>query len=86
VRFGLERRVVFLRVVVPLRFRDLLDALKARQPFLKPILAYFLGRPGLGIGVPCRVKMSLPNNYNGTLSCITWSAQVRLNGVKLRIT
>jgi len=29
------------------RFR--LAALKAFQPFLKPILAYFLGSPGLGI-------------------------------------
>jgi hypothetical protein len=38
-------RAVFRRCPfrVP-RFR--LDALKAFQPFLKPILAYFLGRPG----------------------------------------
>jgi len=32
------------------RFRCVvrLEALKARQPFLKPIRAYFLGSPGLG--------------------------------------
>jgi hypothetical protein len=29
-----------------------LDALKALHPFLKPIFAYFLGRPGLGTSYP----------------------------------
>jgi len=29
-----------------------LEALKARHPFLKPILAYFLGSPGLGTFYP----------------------------------
>ena len=38
------RRTMPLRVVRRLRF----DALNARQPFLNPILAYFLGSPGLG--------------------------------------
>ena len=47
---GLDRvkalRAVFRRC--PFRVPRLrLAALKARQPFLKPILAYFFGRPGL---------------------------------------
>ena len=43
---GVRRRVTERRrgEVEDLRLR--LAALKARQPFLKPILAYFLGRPG----------------------------------------
>jgi len=40
--------------VVALRPRDRLAALKARQPFLNPILAYFLGRPGLGTWKPSK--------------------------------
>jgi len=45
---GLEvrRRLATVRRLVPGRARDRLAALKARQPFLNPILAYFLGRPG----------------------------------------
>jgi len=34
--------------------RPRLAALKARQPFLNPILAYFLGSPGLGTRVPSK--------------------------------
>ena len=44
-RRGLERFEAF-------RTRERLDALKALHPFLKPILAYFLGSPGLGTQVP----------------------------------
>jgi len=35
-----------------LRCVERLEALKARHPFLKPILAYFLGSPGLGTSYP----------------------------------
>jgi len=48
---GLRRRVTVLRrrlVGDTRRVRDRFAALKARQPFLNPILAYFLGSPGLG--------------------------------------
>jgi len=47
---GLRRRVTVRRRLVgdTLRVRDRFAALKARQPFLNPILAYFLGSPGFG--------------------------------------
>ena len=45
---AVRRRVVLRRRVVAFGRRARLDALKARQPFLNPILAYFLGSPGLG--------------------------------------
>jgi len=46
-RRAVLRTAPFL-VVVRFRCVERLDALKARQPFLKPIRAYFLGSPGLG--------------------------------------
>ena len=54
---GLLRRrltVVRRRLEGDRRVRLRLAALKARQPFLKPILAYFFGSPGLGTQEPSR--------------------------------
>ena len=55
--------------VVALR-RPRLAALKARQPFLNPILAYFLGRPGLGTWKPSKEPLLSDAQRSGTVLAV----------------
>jgi len=57
--------------VVALRLRARLDALKARQPFLKPILANFRGNPGLGTWKPSKEPLL-------SYTCAHWAQALML--------
>jgi len=56
--------------VVALRLRDRFAALKARQPFLNPILAYFLGSPGLGTRVPSKEPLLSDAQRSGAVLAV----------------
>jgi len=51
--------------------RPRLAALKARQPFLNPILAYFLGSPGLGTWKPSKEPLL-------SYACTHWAEALML--------
>ena len=53
-----------------LRPRDRFAALKARQPFLNPILAYFLGSPGFGTRVPSKEPLLSDAQSSGAVLTI----------------
>ena len=60
------------RLVEDLRLR--LAALNARQPFLKPILAYFLGSPSIGTRLPVASGIKVGELLNYFL--LIWMALV----------
>ena len=72
-----ERPALVRRRGEDLRLR--LAALKARQPFLNPILAYFLGSPGLGTRSPS--KEPLLSNTQSSGAVLTVPARAVLYGV-----
>jgi len=61
--------------------RPRLAALKARQPFLNPILAYFLGSPGLGTRVPSKEPLLSDAQSSGTVLTIPVRAVMNRAGV-----